>query len=361
MTKKLAIIMIFLGFLIAGGLFAQSFEGVYQLEIENGNGQVISKGTGFYIKPESSVKSYVLTSFHLINARLLEAAKIKMSLQGKDSYLKIAAYDELNDILVLYSEELNEQPWSFGKDCNGKINVTGFHDNKLLAVETEEGLVATEVDAVKRLPVYLSKGFSGAPLFNDRAEVCGMVVLSSENNASSIAVSNEMLRSAINSATKQLYSVRELRIMIGAEKIVHNQEELDGLALDSNAGRQFVVGLAPMNKAQRFIVKNASNIIIDAYSDVGKLLIHQSKNVMVRNVKVERLMINESSDVTVTGCIFNTVSEALLLKGSSNLYVKGNIFRNIETGIVLKASNVDEKTLNADNVFVSVQNTIKNI
>jgi hypothetical protein len=336
-------------------------EGIYQLEIEDQDGKIISRGTGFYVRPEHSVKAYVLTSFHLLNSRLLEASKIKIADTDKDIYLKVAAYDELTDVLALYSDEMNDQALLLGKDCNGKMDVAGYHSGKLGVIDVEDGLDDTIEDAIKRLPVYLSKGFSGAPLLNERAEVCGMVVLSSEQNASSIAVSNGSLKAVINSTSKQLYSVRELRIAMGAEKIVHNQEELDRLTLEPNSGRQFVIGLAPAQRSQRFVVKNATNIIVDAYSDISKLLIHRSKNVMVRNIKLDRLMINESSGVTVTGCIFNTVGQALLLKDSSDLYVKGNIFKNIDTGIVLKSALVDEKSLNSDNVFVSVPNTIKNI
>lgn len=361
MLKKMTMIAMVLGVLLGTNSFAQGFEGVYQLEIENQDGVSISRGTGFYVNSENSSKSYVVTSFHLLNARLLEAAKIKITSTGKDIYLKIAAYDELNDILVLSSNEIVDEPWAFGKDCSGKIDVAGYHNNKLAAVDVENGLIDTDLETVKRLSVYLSKGFSGAPLFNDKAQVCGMVALSSEQNASSIAVSGEMVKSVVATAGKDLYSVREARIMLGVEKVVRTQAELDSLIASTGATRQLVVGLAPINKNERFIVKNASNVIIDAYTDISKLVIHQSKNVMVRNVKAERLMINESTGVTVTGCIFNSLDQALLLKDSSNLYIKGNLFKNINTGIVLKAASVDEKALNAENTFVSVSNSIKNI
>jgi len=361
MAKKLIIIALVLGACFGGNSFAQAFEGVYQLEIENQEGQSISRGTGFYVHSENNDRAYVVTSFHLLNARLLEAAKIKITSMGRDIYLQVAAYDELNDILVLYSKEITDESWSFGRDCSGKIEIAGYHNNKLAAVDVENGLIDTEVETVKKLSVYLSKGFSGAPLFNDKAQICGMVALSSEQNASSIAVSSEMLRSVIGSAGKELYSVRETRIMLGVEKVVRTQVELDKLISDNNNSRQFVIGLAPVTKEERFIVKNANNIIVDAYTDISKLVIHQSKNVMVRNIKAERIMINESTGITVTGCIFNSLDQALLLKDSSNLYVKGNLFKNIGTGIVLKAVSVDEKALNTENVFVSVPNTIKNI
>ena len=361
MPKRLIIVAMFLSCLFGGKLFSQSLEGVYQLAIEDQDGKVISKGTGFYVRPEHSIKSYVLTSFHLLNSRLLEAAKIRIADASKDIYLKVAAYDELTDVLALYSDEMNDRTLSLAKDCSGNIDIAGYHSGKFGVIDVEDGMDDVSDNAVKRLPVYLSKGFSGAPLLNERAEVCGMVVLSSEQNASSIAVPNGLLRAVLNDVSKQPYSVRELRIMMGTEKIVHDQEELDRLALDPNNGRQFVIGLAPTEKAQRFVVKNAANIIIDAYSDISKLLIHRSKNVMVRNIKADRLMINESSSVTVTGCIFNTLARRCLLKDSSNLYVKGNLFKGIDTGIVLKATLVDEKVLNSDNVFVSVPNTIKNI
>jgi hypothetical protein len=361
MARKFTVIALVLLVLFGRNSFAQSFEGVYQLEVENEDGQGISKGTGFYVNSGISDKSYIVTSFHLLNSRLLEAAKIKITNLGKDIYLKIAGYDDLNDILVLSSKEILDESWSFGKNCNGKVEVTGFHNSKLTAVEVEDGLVNSEVDAVKKLSVYLSKGFSGAPLFNNNAEICGMVVLSSEQNASSIVVSNKIIKSVIATVGSDLYSVREVRIALGVEKIVRNQQDLDRILSESNTTRQLVIGLAPVNKSETFLVKNANNVIVDAYTDISKLVIHQSKNIMVRNVKAERIMVNESTGVTVTGCIFNSMDQALLLRDSSNLYVKGNLFKGIDTGIVIKSASIDEKQLNTDNVFVAVLNTIKNI
>jgi len=357
----MTMIVVVLGVLFGANSFAQSFEGVYQLEIENQEGISISRGTGFYVNSEINNKSYVVTSFHLLNSRLLEAAKIKITNMGKDIYLKIVTYDELNDVLVLYSSEIVDEPWSFGKNCNSKINVIGYHNTKLAAINVDGGLVDTDLEAVKKLSVYLSKGFSGAPLLNDQAQICGMVVLSSEQNASSIAVSGEMIKSVMTTIGKDLYSVREVRIILGVEKVVRTQEELERVVSNSVAVRQFVIGLAPVSKNEKFLLRNANNLIVDAYTDVSKLVVHQSKNIMVRNIKAERLMINESTNVTVTGCVFNSASQALLLKDSSNLYVKGNFFKNIDTGIVLKAVNIDEKALNTDNIFVSVPNSIKNI
>ena len=361
MARKFTVIALVLLVLFGTNSFAQSFEGVYQLEVENQDGQVISRGTGFYVNSGVSDKSYIVTSFHLLNSRLLEATKIKITSMGKDTYLKIAAYDDLNDILVLYSKEIIDESWSFGKNCNGKIEVTGFHNSKLTAIEIEEGFVNSDLDAIKKLSVYLSKGFSGAPLFNDNAEICGMVVLSSEQNASSIAVSKETIKAVIATVGSDLYSVREVRIALGVEKVAHNQEELDRIISGSSTERQLVIGLAPVNKNEKFLVKNANNIVVDAYTDISKLVIHQSKNIMVRNVKAERIMINESVGVTVTGCVFNSMTQALLLKDSSNLYIKGNLFKGIDTGIVIKAASIDEKKLNTDNVFVSVINTVKSI
>ena len=360
MTRNLTILML-LSLLFCSPLFSQSFDGVYQLGIEDQDGKVISKGTGFYVKLEQGARSYVLTSFHLLNSRLLEASRIKIIGETKNIYLKIAAYDELNDVLALYSDEISDQTWPLGSECFGGFDIAGYNNGKLGVVSVEDEIEDDTSDNIKRIPIYLRSGFSGAPLFNKKAEVCGMVVLSSEQNASSVAISNDIIRQLLNLRTNLFYSVRELRLMMGAERVAHSQEELDKIILDPNKERQLVIGLAPSKKTQRFVIRDAGNVIVDAYSEINKLLIHRSKNVMVRNLKVDRLMINESSGVSVTGCIFNTLGNALLLKDSSDLYVKGNLFKNIETGIILKASIVDENTLNSDNVFVSVINNIKNI
>ena len=361
MVKKVTMIAMVFGLLLSSGLLAQAFEGVYQLEIEDYNGKVISRGTGFYVKQDKNATPYVLTSFHLLNARLLEAAKIRISSAGKNIYLKIASYDELNDVLVLSSSELTSQPLLFADDCNGKMEVLGFHEGKFLTRSVENGMENTEIDSAKKLDVYLSKGFSGAPLLNDNAEICGMVALSSEYNASSIAVSSEVLKATLGAISTRPFSVREFRVLVGVEKVVRTQEDLDRLMLDTGKARQIIIGLAPADRSQRFIIKEMNNAIVDAYSDISKLVVHHSRNVMLRNINAERIMINESVGVTITGCMFATTNQALLLKDSSDLYVKGNMFKNIATGIVLKSSAVDEKSLSADNIFVSVNDRIQNI
>jgi len=349
--------------LMSSMAFSQGFEGIYQLEIEDSYGNAISRGTGFLVQSENSSKPYILTSFHLVNARLLEANGIKIKMQnGQDRYLNIAGYDELNDILALSADGLKDQPLNMSSTCSGELNVAGYHDGKLLAIDTEEEAGAFDKD-INKLSVYLTKGFSGAPVMNQNVGVCGMVVLSSEKNASSIAISYTLINSFLGSIQQNtaLFNVRGLRFLMGIEKIARTQTELDSILNNKPADKQVIVNIIPNDPNEKFLIKNVKNAIIEASGSIKRLVIHQSKNVMIRDINAERLIINESQSVTIASCLFDKSDKALFLKDSNDIMVSNNIFRNMNTSVVIKAAQIDTKNLLNTNNFQSVQNKIQNI
>ncbi|MCX6112223.1 MAG: hypothetical protein NTY22_02920 [Proteobacteria bacterium] len=219
--------LIIISAMLLGSLVcAQGVDGIYQLEIENDSGLIISRGTGFLVQSKSNNKPYVLTSFHLVNARLLDADRVRIKITtGGSKYLKIVAYDELNDMLALSSEGLNDQALNMSNLCSGDLNVAGYHGEKLIDLNIKGA--STINKGVSKLPIYLTKGFSGAPVMNVNADVCGMVVLSSEQNASSVAVSYNMINNFLDSIDQstKAFSVRELRLLMGIEENVTTQDE----------------------------------------------------------------------------------------------------------------------------------------
>ena len=336
------------------GVVAQTFDGIYQIVVENQNGKNLSAGTGSYVYSEELSRSVMLTSFHLVNSVLLDASKIKAKINdGKDMYLSILGYDELNDILVLDSGSLSSSPLLFSNDCTGSLMVAGYSEGSFTAFGTE-GMSATKLSEAKRLSVYLNKGFSGAPVLDDNAGICGMVVLSSKQNASSIAVVNSALKRALRESGTEGYSVRELRMLMGVEHVVKTQDELKELMLSKLTNSQIIVRLSSQNISD-FIVSDADNLIIEADPNVSKITISNSKKVMLRGLNVKRVIINNSSQIFIADSIFEKLEKPILVKDSSDVLVTGCVFKNTSVGVVLKSSLVDEQGLLSNNIFQSVQ------
>ncbi|MEI6092073.1 MAG: serine protease [bacterium] len=359
MIKVLILIMTVL---FSPASFSQGFEGVYQLEIENNSGHVISKASGFLVRSAKQARPYIITSFHLVNAMLLDADKIKVVTdKGVKKYIQILGYDELNDILALSSDGIMDQPLVLSNSCTQDLNVAGYHDGSLLAVNINGSDIMGK--GISKLPVYLSKGFSGAPVMNYTAEVCGMVVLSSEQNASSIAVSSQMIEALLDSIqiNSRPLSIKTLRLMMGVEKIVSNQSELDLVLSESTNHGQLIINIIPKKPEEKFIIRDASDIVVEGNNSLKSLIVHHSKNIMVRGINTDRLIINESSSITVTNCIFEQKTQALFLKDSRDLLISDNLFKNINTGIVLKSSEVDSVNLLNNNKFEFVQNKVQQI
>ncbi|MFH1222933.1 MAG: hypothetical protein V1647_01150 [Pseudomonadota bacterium] len=225
MTKRIIIAAILMLLWAARGLFAQGLDGVYQIELEGMNKEPIARGTGFGIRSYYSQSEYILTSFHLLNARLVEAGALRVKkANGEIEYLKIAAYDELNDILLLSKNDVAGESFYLTSKCENGLNVAGFYKERMLVMDAKN-FIPTDIYGVKKLPVYLNKGFSGAPVFNNGALVCGMVVLSSEMNANSVAVSSVLLNELIKkyeSGERKFYSVRDVKRELGVENISQN-------------------------------------------------------------------------------------------------------------------------------------------
>ncbi|MBN1114246.1 MAG: trypsin-like peptidase domain-containing protein, partial [Oligoflexia bacterium] len=161
----------------------QQMEGVYLLELADRDGKIISKASGF------TSGNVLFTSFHFLNSRLLEADKVFVTGSGNRKYdVSVIGYSELNDILLLEAPADGQREFLIAEKCRPPYFVAGFYRDTPLIIKSDYAQ-KTELRGVYRLPVYLKKGFSGSPLLDEAARVCGMVVLSSEQNASSVAVS----------------------------------------------------------------------------------------------------------------------------------------------------------------------------
>ena len=348
-----------LALLFSSVVYSQGIEGIYQLEIQDSSGAAISRGTGFLVQSKYSDRPYIVTSFHLINARLLEADRIKINTKDGGRYLNIVAYDELNDLLALSSEGLSDQALNISYSCSEDLNVAGYHEGKLMALDIKGSNIVQK--GISRLPVYLTKGFSGAPVMNEVAGVCGMVVLSSEQNASSVAVSHAMIDGFLNAIepNQRTYGVRALRVLMGVERIARTQADLDNILSNTSSQRQLVINIMPESNNETFLIRNASNVVVEAASTLKRLTIHQSRNIMVRGINAGRLIVNESDGVTITECTFDQNSQALFLKDSKDMLISKNNFRKINTGIVLKAATIDQASLINNNSFELVDNKIQ--
>ena len=171
MKKMLTVLTIMLCSL---SLSASNLDGVYQLVVENSAGQELSAGTGFYVNRGTNTTPLILTSYHLLNSRLLEADSVRLK-SNKDVDLYVLAHDELNDVLVLEpSKQLGVLSFDITTSCSGPYTSIGYHKGRLIAAEFD-GMEYSNIDGVIKIPSYLAKGFSGAPIFNDKARICGMV------------------------------------------------------------------------------------------------------------------------------------------------------------------------------------------
>ena len=357
---KIRAIMVAVAMAVSLTSFAQSIDGVSQLVVEDREGKELTAGTGFYVYSESLAKPVVLTSFHLLNSVLIDASKIIIKGNGRaDIDLSILAYDELNDILVLSSTDTAATPFYFSDNCSSKFLVAGYHKGSFMTVGADT-MLATKLREAKRLPVYLTKGFSGAPVFNQEAGICGMVVLSSEQNASSVAITAPALQRALKNTNGKGYDVRSLRLSMGVERVVRSQEELDQITSLKASGAQVVVMLSSETNND-FIIRDTDNVIIEADPSVNKIIVHNSKNIMLRDLSVSRLIINNSSQVSVSGSLFYRNSDPLLVKDSSNVMVTGCVFKNTRSGVVLKASLINEEQFINDNIFQSVAHAVSTI
>lgn len=345
-------------FILSAGLNGQELDGVHQIKVKDGSGKVISSGTAFKVYSKELKRAIILTSFHLLNSVLLGADH--MSLGGSDTALSVIGYDELNDILVLDAKENIGQALGFSDSCEGSLFITGYHKGSFITA-TAEGMADTRLHHAKRLPVYLTKGFSGAPVLNSNADVCGMVVLSSEQNASSIAVTSSMLERTVMASSHDGYNVSGLRALMGVEYSVGTQKELDSLMTLKNGSTQIIIRLRPSGETKDFIIKGSSDVIVESDPSVRRVIVHNSNNVLLRGLNISRVMINESSDVSIISSLFEKTDRPILIKDSKNVTISGCTFRKINTGVVLKSSELNQEQLAKDNEFSMIQNMMASI
>jgi hypothetical protein len=348
--------------------FVQGMEGVFKLELEAWNGKTISRASSFLLKSPFSEKTYLVTSFHLLNANLMDAKRLKLvddSAQVK--YLDIAYYDELNDIMLLDAENIKYEGFrlAVGSECDAEQSVVGYHNNELFS-RNFIGYEDTEIKGAYRIPIYLRNGFSGSPVLNSDANVCSMVVLSSERNASSVVISGEIIARAIKQAdeAQSLYNISKIRQLMGLEKVVRTQAELDSV-ISLKGGAYIVLNIDPEIVGSDFRIREGSNLIVLGSPGIANLIVDRSNNVMLRELNPDRIVLNESSGVSVTACVFNKKDKAVYIRNSDNYSVYGNLFKDIHTGIVL---NLNDDKIEGNsfsdfdgNSFQNVINRVSNI
>lgn len=346
----------------------KGMEGVHQLELEAWNGKTISRASSFLLKSPFSGRTYLVTSFHLLNANLMDARRLKvMGEDGQAKYLDVVYHDELNDIMLLGADSIRDEGFrlAIGSECDAEQNVVGYYNNNLLS-RSFIGYEDTEIKGAYRIPIYLRNGFSGSPVLNSDANVCSMVVLSSERNASSIVISGEVIARAIKQAdeSQKSYDISTIRQLMGLEKVVKNQAELDSV-ISLKGEAYIVININPEFDGSDFSIREGSNLVIVGSSGIANLIVHRSSNIMLRELNPDRIVLNESSGVSVTACVFNKKDKAIYIRNSSGYSVYGNLFKNIHTGIVLSLNNNNAEKTNfielESNSFQNVVNRLSNI
>jgi uncharacterized protein YfiM (DUF2279 family) len=347
-------------FLMSSGIFANSLEGVFSLSVQDSNSKAISSGAGFAIYDENTKKPMILTSFHLVNSVLLGANKIKINNgEYSGSELSILFYDELNDILILSAPNSLSSFFDISDNCQQKVLVAAYHKDQLLVLNSDE-MIQTKFRDLRRLPIYLNKGFSGAPVLNENAGVCGMVALSSESNASSVVITSQALRRAVSLVKDGGFSIKDLRVAMGLEHVVGTQEELNELLSLRQEGMQIIVKLNSRNMAD-FIIRDAKDIIIEAVNNVNRIVVYNSENIMLRGLSSQRVMIDRSRSVLISSSKFENVQRPILLRDSQDVLIRACTFSNIDDLVISKASQIDAEQIGKDNSLSSVRNVIRSI
>lgn len=357
---KIVIIIATTVFLMSSGISANSLEGVFGLSVEDSNSKIISSGAGFAVYDESTKKPIILTSFHLVNSVLLGANKIKIK-NGEYSGLELSIlfYDELNDILALSAPNSLSSFFDLSDNCQQKVLVAAYHKDQLLVLNSDE-MMQTKFRDLKRLPIYLNKGFSGAPVLNENADICGMVALSSESNASSVVITSQALRKAISLVKYNSFSVKDLRATMGLEYVVSTQEELNELLSLRQEGTQVIVKLNSRDMSD-FIIRDAKDIIIEAVNNVNRIVIYNSENIMLRGLSSQRVMIDRSRSVLISSSRFENVQRPILLRDSQDVLIRACTFSNIEDLVISKTSQIDAEQIGKDNNLFAVRNVIRSI
>jgi hypothetical protein len=344
-VNKLIKIIVLILFFSAFYLKASVLDNVYRIEIKDSNNKTISKGTGFLI--EKNQEKYIFTSFHVLNSKLIKARRINAIEEDGNIYedLKVVFYDDVHDLLVLKPDAyvLNTGLRFSSTSCN-KTSVVGYNKDKKYALSTG---TLKELDGrtyLKSISTYLKAGFSGAPVLNDTAEVCGMVVLSSERNSRSIALSKDFLKNSFNNFEDFPKTISELRKKLNIEFDVFSKEDLIDVFNQVIPGNQIVINIK--SRISKINLSNINNVVFmsDGNIYIENFSFQKSSNILIENLLIGNVSLNKVNNFSITLCHF-LKNDALKIVASSNLSFLNNVFLSDKPNVSLFSSDFNYKML----------------
>lgn len=312
-------------------------KGVINLGVLDINNKVLANATGFIVTEGEN--KLVLTSFHLLNINIVLAEKIIDIKTGLR--LEILSYDEDFDLLILDGQNY-EDSFNLAKNCNeNKYLVVGYYKNELRYLDTAKGrTVDTYEKGLKSIDSYLPVGFSGAPVLDSQASVCGLVVLSSQGNSNSIYLDSSIIIEKIAMLKGTNLGISDIRQDLGIEFEIKNNAQLADFLNSKNKFSQQILMLNPDNLKEEFTIKYAENLIIKSKKVISKINISKSANIYVSGILFrEQVNIRDSHFITITSCKFSDIKSRINLNNSSNLVISHNQFKNVKSIFISKDSS----------------------
>jgi len=306
-----------------------SLSGLINIGITDSSGTLISKAAAFVVYDTFNNKKYLLSSFHVLNLNLLLAENI-VDLDNKNN-LKILAYDEEFDILVL-DASLYEDYFLINKNCDlTKLVASAYYKDKTRYANLKDIKALDSFNSgIKRTSTYLPKGFSGAPVIDEKALICGMVLLSSEGNSSSIYIDSNLIVNVINEKKLAEQSISSIRRNLGLEVEIDNNNDLRNYLMSKANNKQSVIVLKPEINNEKYTIKNAANFILKSYTNISGIELKNVDNAMLSSVSLlEGLEIINSNNVSVVSSNFIRKEALINISASNNILVKNNKFINL--------------------------------
>lgn len=337
------IILSFLFFSVS--LSATALDSVYKIEVKDFNDKIISRGTGFLV--EENQEKYIFTSFHVLNSHLIKARKINAVKENGQIYkdLKIIFYDDTYDLLVLKSDTYieNEGLVFSDKTCSD-TSVVGYSGGKKYALSTGVLEDIPERSYLRSLSKYLKAGFSGSPVFDSMAKICGMVVLSSARNSNSVVLNKEFLKRSFYKFLNFSKTISELRKDLNIEYDIFTKEDLKNVLKEIVPGNQVVFNIR--GNFSNINLSNVNNIVFisDKKSYVENFSFEESSNVLIENLKIGRVSLNKVNNFSLSSS-FLLDSDTLKIVESSNLDIRGNVFLADKPSVSLFYSDFNYNTL----------------
>jgi len=316
---------VFLIFIYSFNLYS-NLSGVIHIGVLDSLGNVISKASGFVAYDAYTNEKYIFTSFHLLNINLILAEKI-IDLKTNNS-LDILAYDEVYDVLVLDANNYDDY-FYFSNSCsNNNLLVAGYYKQNLRYANANE---TKEIDkGIKSINTYLPNGFSGGVVLNDKALVCGMLVLSSEGNSKSIYVDESILKNSLKNKNLNKTLISSIRKELGLEVEIDNNYDLKMFLNTKTNNKQSVIVLKPELNNEIYKIENASNFVLKTKKSVNGIILTNVNNVMLsRFLSTNSLNINNASNLSIVASSFLNKESIINISKSKDLNISGNKFNNI--------------------------------